>query len=215
MKTLKITALLAALSVASGIAMAQPAETTATERMGARGDRPGMMDRQQEGAGPHAKLAIASRLESLTEEQKTKVEALIQEGRAEMQSLRQEMRTAMEQARAATDREARRKIMEPIRQKHEAIQQRVDTALQGILTPEQMQEINQRAEKLREKMGDRMREGRRGDDATTGARKGKAGKPDGEGKNRRGERRRGDKARPAADDAATTASDAPNPFADQ
>ena len=188
MKSLKLTSVFAVMAMAAGVAIAQPPPPAPDGAAPARGEGRGEMRRGGD-AGPFAKLMAASRLASLTPEQKAKVDALLAEKKPQADAMREEMRTAMQ---SATDREARRAAMEPLRQKHEAAQKEIDAALGAILTPEQMTELNKKASEMREGMRERMG-GRRGgpDDASTTAsakanddgKKGKKGKKgDGKGK---------------------------------
>jgi len=192
MKLTKLTSAFALMAMVAGVAVAQPPPPGPDGERPARGERRGDMRRGGD-AGPFAKLMAASKLASLTPEQKAKVDALLAEKKPQADALREEMRTAMQAARDSTDREARRAAMEPLRAKHEAAQKEIDAALGAILTPEQMTELNQKAGEMREGMRERF--GRRGgpDDAATTAsekadwgKKNKGDKKKGEGKGKKG-----------------------------
>ncbi len=220
MKTMTIAALFAAMSLMPSLAVAQPAETTGTEQRaqrpgGARGEgRPGGEGRQGEGrmgGSPVDKLRMAQTLDSISAEQKGKISEFMEARKPQFDGMREEMRTAMQAARENSDRDARRKAMEPLRQKHEALRTEVDTFLKGVLTADQQQELETKAKDMTERGRERMG-GRRGPDdaSTTGARQGRRAGRDGQRWNRE---KPGSDANATTQDAATTGAAAANPFA--
>jgi len=212
MKLTKLTSTFAIMAMVAGVAVAQP-PPPAPDGAPAREGR-GEMRRGGEAGGPFAKLMAASKLASLSPEQKAKVDALLAEKKPQADAMREEIRTAMQTARGATDREARRAAMEPLRAKHEAAQKEIDAALGAILTPEQMTELNQKAGEMREGMRERF--GRRGaadDAATTGSAKADdAGKKGKKSKKAEGKGKKANKAAKA--DGASTGTQTVTPFSE-
>lgn len=211
MNIMKLTTFFAVMSMAAGVAIAQPADTAGTMMAGQEQGRPG--PRGQMNApepGPFAKLHVAKGLPTLTPEQTQALDAFMEQRKAQAETMRLEMRTAMQQARDATDRQARQAIMQPLRQKMETAQQEIDAFLTATLTPEQLTEVNQKASDIMKKAGrDRMAGN---DRMATGAKEGKAGKKGGKGKD--GKRPKPD-ADPMSSDAASTGTAAANPFAEE
>lgn len=192
MNKMKLTTLFAAISLTAGLATAQPATPTpvASEvnpavvtpavtpaedseqpaAPGRRGDsaRPG-----KEGArgamGPFSKVGLAERLETLTAEQKASLKKFAEENKDDAQALQKEFRDTMDQARAATDKEARKAAMTGIREKFKGAEAKVDNFLKQTLTAEQQTELQQKATGLRDKAAARVRGARNGETTTTAA----------------------------------------------
>lgn len=212
MNTAKLTTLFIVLSLSAGVALAQPAVTTGTADQRPRPRPEGRMMGGEQRDSPGAKLRIAHTIESLTEEQKSKIAEFMEARKEQFDQMRQEMREAMQKMRSATDRESRRTAMQPLRERHESARQEVDTFLKGILSAEQLQELEEKAKTMMQ----RGRMGRRGDDdrATTGPRPGAMGAMDGRRGAREGQRpNRKRPAGPHPSDEAVTTGTADNPFA--
>lgn len=146
---------------------------------------------RRDNAGPFAKLTTAQRLDSLTEEQRTRIQEFIDQNKAEGEQLQAEFREAMQQARNTTGtREVRRDAMQGVRQKFQAAEQRIDTFLQEVLTEEQQNDLRQRATRLRDNAGQRVRGIRDGSTTATatGERPERRGWGQRNNRNERGER---------------------------
>lgn len=219
MNTMKLTALFAVMSMATGIAFAQPAATTGTAMMAGQEQeaaaKPGRGQMGGDQAGPFAKLRVASSLPSVTDEQRQTLDAFMEQRKPQADTMREEMRTAMQQAKQATDRQARQAIMQPLRQKMETAQQEIDALLTATLTPEQLTQVNEKAGDMMKQAGRERVRGNENKPAGAEADKpGRAGKKDAKGKKAGKDGKRPNRdAAPMADDAATTGTQAPNPFA--
>lgn len=230
MSTKKFVTMLAVMALSATMAVAQPAPDGGTSvshqkkvstMHGKRGQDGGARHR---GAGPFIKIGLAKRLESLTADQKTKIDEFVQENKAEAETLQKEFRQAMKDARDATDRNARRAAMKDVREKFKTSEEKVDAFLKGLLTEEQQTEMKSKTSGLRERAANRVRKARAGDSRTTGAQEGKrkewrkhdrkaGGKSDGAkaGKKRWEKKNKTTGATPAANNAVTS-STAPSPF---
>lgn len=229
MRITKLTTLFSILALTGSVAMAQPpAADGMPPKDGPRGERRGGPGRGMgEGAGAGLmKFGAANRLESLTPEQKTKLEALREKAQTEGAARRDEMRGSMEKVMKAGTPEERKTAMEELRAKRDEQEKAVDAELKAILTPEQLTQVDTQVKEQREKM--RAEGGRRrgaDDKATSGPADGKPrakgeGRKEGKGEGRKGEGKKhkakgegkpGDK-QTAPADAATTGT-TPNPFA--
>lgn len=155
----------ASMESSSGVESGNAIERARERRRGNRQDRPGSAR-----GNPYARLEQAKRLDNLTDDQKTKIEQLIEQHSKRGEALTRERRAAMDVMRQTTDTTARRESLRPVMEKYREAHAEVDKALKEILTEEQQ-------EKLGERVGMRPRGPRRGDEGTTGARERRRERP--------------------------------------
>lgn len=178
MKTTKFVTMLAVMALSTTMAVAQPAPdgaTSVTQQKKAQKTMQGKRGQRGDAraGGPFVKIGQAKRLESLTPDQKTKLDNFVQENKAEAEALQKEFREAMKDAREATTRDGRREAMRDARVKLKAGEEEVDAFLKGLLTEEQQAELKSNAAGIRERAINRARKVREGDKRSTGSMEGK------------------------------------------